>query len=125
MSKLPFCEEGEATLHSFQDDDLGFALGWKYKNESGIRTYNGQIIISDDPNLHGWPSSLGEIPSDSKLKEICGNYRNDFSSSEYARKRSIAYPPIGDQLDDLYHKGAFSDEMATKLKKVKDDFPKG
>ena len=125
MSKLPFCEEGEATLHSFQDDDLGFALGWKYKNESGIRTYNGQIIISEDPNLHGCPSSLGEIPSDSKLKEICGNYRNDFSSSEYARKRSIAYPPIGDQLDDLYKKGAFSDEMATKLKKVKDDFPKG
>ena len=40
-------------------------------------------------------------------------------------KREIAYPPIGDQLDDLYHKGAFSTEMATKLKKVKDDFPKG
>ena len=43
----------------------------------------------------------------------------------YADNRRNEYPAIGDQLDDLYHKGAFSDEMAAKLKKVKDDNPKG
>ena len=43
----------------------------------------------------------------------------------YAEKRKAAYPEIGDQLDDLYHKGAFSDEMAAKLKAVKDANPKG
>tara|TARA_R100001443_G_C3303511_1_gene165900 strand:+ start:575 stop:796 length:222 start_codon:yes stop_codon:yes gene_type:complete len=42
----------------------------------------------------------------------------------YIQKRKFAYPSIGDQLDDLYKKGAFSDEMAAKIKKVKDDNPK-
>ena len=43
----------------------------------------------------------------------------------YTDHRRDAYPAIGDQLDDLYHKGAFSDEMAAKLKAVKDANPKG
>ena len=43
---------------------------------------------------------------------------------QYQRDRKEAYPEIGDQLDDLYKKGAFSDEMAAKIKKVKDDNPK-
>ena len=42
----------------------------------------------------------------------------------YIHQRRKAYPDIGDQLDDLYKKGAFSDEMAAKIKKVKDDNPK-
>ena len=40
------------------------------------------------------------------------------------KKRIPHYPPIGDQLDDLYHAGVFSDEMAAKIKTVKDNFPK-
>ena len=39
-------------------------------------------------------------------------------------KRLHSYPAIGDQLDDLYKKGAFSDDMAAKIKKVKEDNPK-
>ena len=37
---------------------------------------------------------------------------------------AVRYPDIGDQLDDLYHKGAFSDAMAAKIKAVKDKYPK-
>ena len=66
-----------------------------------------------------------KAPSDSDVDKKLKELEDEYDSQEYARKRSIAYPPIGDQLDDLYKKGAFSDEMATKLKKVKDDFPKG
>ena len=39
--------------------------------------------------------------------------------------RQEQYPYIGDQLDDLYHAGAFSASMTATLKKVKDDNPKG
>jgi hypothetical protein len=46
------------------------------------------------------------------------------SAHGYAEMRRRAYPDIGDQLDDLYHKGAFSDEMTAKLKAVKDTNPK-
>ena len=42
----------------------------------------------------------------------------------YGEVRKKHYPDIGDQLDDLYHKGAFSDTMAAQLKAVKDANPK-
>ena len=48
----------------------------------------------------------------------------EYDALEYARNRKPEYPDIGDQLDDLYHKGAFSDEMAVKIKAVKDAHPK-
>ena len=43
---------------------------------------------------------------------------------DYQLKRLKEYPDIGDQLDDLYAKGAFSDEMSAKIKAVKDKYPK-
>ena len=44
---------------------------------------------------------------------------------EYQRDRQPEYPAIGDQLDALYHAGAFPKEMADMLKAVKDKHPKG
>jgi hypothetical protein len=40
------------------------------------------------------------------------------------KKRRDAYPDIGDQLDSLFHAGAFPSEMADKLQAVKDKYPK-
>lgn len=39
--------------------------------------------------------------------------------------RAMHYPSIGDQLDDLFHAGAFSPEMAAKIQAIKDKYPKG
>ena len=50
--------------------------------------------------------------------------QEEYLKVKYKDDRRSAYPDIGDQLDDLYKKGAFSDEMAAKIKKVKDDNPK-
>ena len=43
---------------------------------------------------------------------------------EYRDKRQGEYPSIGDQLDDLFHAGAFSTEMTATLQAVKDKYPK-
>ena len=40
----------------------------------------------------------------------------------YKEKRN--YPPIGDQLDALFHAGVFPEEMAAKIQAVKDAYPK-
>ena len=48
----------------------------------------------------------------------------EYLKVKYKDDRRSSYPDIGDQLDDLYKQGAFSDEMAAKIKKVKDDNPK-
>ena len=42
----------------------------------------------------------------------------------YRDLRATAYPPIGDQLDDLFRQGAFSPEMAATLQAVKARYPK-
>jgi hypothetical protein len=43
----------------------------------------------------------------------------------WIQNRRDDYPDMGDQLDALYHAGVFPDEMAAKLKAVKDANPKG
>ena len=50
--------------------------------------------------------------------------RAELSGLDYIKKRVDTYPDIGDQLDDLFHKGAFSTEMTAKLQAVKDAHPK-
>lgn len=42
----------------------------------------------------------------------------------WADNRRLNYPPIGDQLDDLFRAGAFSTEMTAQIQQVKDDYPK-
>ena len=43
----------------------------------------------------------------------------------YIEKRVAEYPPIGDQLDALFHAGVFPQEMADKIQAVKNKYPKG
>jgi len=45
-------------------------------------------------------------------------------SKAYQDSRRSEYPPIGDQLDDLFKAGAFSTEMTATLQAVKDKYPK-
>ena len=48
-----------------------------------------------------------------------------FDALSYVEKRTVEYPPIGDQLDALFHAGVFPTEMAAKIQAVKDKYPKG
>lgn len=42
----------------------------------------------------------------------------------YKANRAAEYPPIGDQLDALFHAGVFPPEMAALIQAVKDKYPK-
>ena len=50
--------------------------------------------------------------------------QEEYLKVKYRDDRGMAYPAIGDQLDALYHAGAFPKEMADKIKAVKDANPK-
>lgn len=45
-------------------------------------------------------------------------------SKLYIFQRQPEYPPIGDQLDALFHAGVFPPEMHAKIQAVKDKYPK-
>ena len=42
----------------------------------------------------------------------------------YIERRQAEYPPIGDQLDALFHAGVFPPEMAAQIQAIKDKYPK-
>lgn len=45
-------------------------------------------------------------------------------ANAYKEQRRVEYPTLGDQLDDLFHAGLFSDEMMAKIQAIKDKYPK-
>lgn len=47
-----------------------------------------------------------------------------FKANAYKENRKEEYPEIGDQLDALFHAGAFPAEMAAEIQAVKDKYPK-
>ena len=82
----------------------------------GQVTWNGEEIL-----YHSGQTPPSEAAIDAELKKL----QDEWDAQAYARTRKPLYPDIGDQLDDLYKEGVFSASMAAKLKKVKDDNPKG
>jgi hypothetical protein len=50
--------------------------------------------------------------------------QEEYLKVKYRDDRKRIYPEIGDQLDDLFKQGAFSEEMTAKIQQVKTDHPK-
>ena len=68
-------------------------------------------------------SPVSEKTAD-EISTAQNEYDAHIAATAYQKKRAAEYPAMGDQLDDLYRKGAFSDAMAAQLKAVKDKYPK-
>ena len=81
-------------------------------------------VVGDDiyENIE-WLGS-GTKPTKEEVSAKEAEVNTQWENNEYQRKRRPNYPDIGDQLDDLYHSGAFSSDMAAKIKAVKDAYLK-
>jgi len=87
-------------------------------NPNAEVTMNGDDLKSIQWKNGTKPISEADILA--KQKELKTAYINN----KYQRDRVNEYPPIGDQLDALYHGGVFPKEMADLIKSVKDKYPK-
>ena len=58
-------------------------------------------------------------PTDDELNAAYTAWKN---ANEYKEKRVAEYPPIEDQLDDIYHNGVAG--WKTAIKAIKDKYPK-
>ena len=76
---------------------------------SNVVIVNGDIAYDKDGN---------EIEVDQALLDSW------IDPDEHKYQRMSEYPSIGDQLDALYHAGVFPEDMANKIKAVKDKYPK-
>jgi hypothetical protein len=88
--------------------NLGNDVNWSYSHESGVV----------------WGSDTIPQPTQEEIDAEIVRFTAEDEATLYQQKRRVEYPPIGDQLDDLFHAGAFSTEMGAKLQAVKDAHPK-
>lgn len=72
-------------------------------------------------------SRFGQSDYDDETKRTAhiATLKAEWEAKNYQRNRVTDYPPIGDQLDALYHGGVFPKEMTDILKAIKDKYPKG
>ena len=82
-----------------------------------------EFAILSDGSIK-WDSSGITQPTTSEIDAEVTRLETEWNNKKYQRDRVPQYPNIGDQLDALYHAGAFPADMAAKIKKVKDDNPK-
>ena len=63
-------------------------------------------------------------PTEEEVAAEVVRLQAEYNAKEYQRQRAAEYPPIGDQLDALFHAGVFPVEMAAQIQAVKDKYPK-
>ena len=93
---------------------------------------NHQAIYNTHPTVVRVDDSSGAFDSEgnsvaitqSLVDEEVARIEAERLATEYQRQRAPEYPPVGDQLDALFHAGVFPSEMAAKLQAVKDKYPK-
>ena len=76
-------------------------------------------------NIDGKIISLTEAEEkerDAEEAEVASQYADYVANNKYKDDRASSYPPIGDQLDKIYHEGI--DEWKKVIKEVKDKYPK-
>ena len=84
---------------------------------------NAEFVIRGD-ELE-WLDTNTTCPTDAEINAEVTRLQAEYDAKAYQRSRQPEYPDIGDQLDDLFKAGAFSDDMTAKIQAVKDKYPKG
>ncbi len=86
---------------------------------------NASFAISfHDWSTLEWFDDAVKKPTLEEVEDEILRLQAEYDDKEYQRLRAPEYPPIGDQLDALFHAGVFPPEMAAKIQAVKDKYPK-
>ena len=85
-------------------------------------TPNAECVVRGDEIE--WLDTEQTQPTDAEIDAEVIRLQAEYDSQEYARNRQPEYPPIGDQLDSLFHAGVFPADMTATLQAVKDKYPK-
>jgi len=81
-------------------------------------------IVANDYSTLQWYDQIQTKPTEEEIIDKLAELEEESTKNLYKLKRQFEYPSIGDQLDDLYHAGLFSEEMMEKIKEIKDRYPK-
>tara|TARA_R100001463_G_scaffold75171_1_gene129194 strand:- start:18 stop:308 length:291 start_codon:yes stop_codon:yes gene_type:complete len=80
---------------------------------------NAQLVFSETEIMQ-WHSKEPQ-PSQKDINDKLKELQAEYDSKQYQRDRAVAYDPIPEQLDQIYHD---IDGWKAKIKSVKDKYPK-
>ena len=69
-----------------------------------------------------WLDTTQTQPTDAEITAEITRLQAEFDNAQYARDRAVAYPPMADQLDDIFHNGVAG--WKKTIQAVKDTYPK-
>ena len=69
-----------------------------------------------------WLDTNQAQPTDAEIAAEVARLEADYAAKQYQRDRAAAYPPIPDQLDQIYHEGI--DAWKATIAAVKQEYPK-
>ena len=69
-----------------------------------------------------WLDTTQTKPTDSEITAEITRLQAEFDNAQYARDRAVAYPPMADQLDDIFHNGVAG--WKKTIQAVKDTYQK-
>ena len=106
----------------------------KHRRGTAIRELAGPCAYDEDNGvIIKWRTPEGGQPSEADIEAKVAEYAAEWDSQEYARNRAEQYPDLAEQLDLLWHAidtdtlndKDYRNKFYTRLKKVKEDNPKG
>ena len=79
--------------------------------------------FEDDGTITSWSSSEDiPQPTETDITTEIVRLQAEYDAEQYARDRAEAYPPMADQLDDIFHNGVAG--WKKTIQAVKDTYPK-
>jgi hypothetical protein len=87
-----------------------------------IRPDSSFNVYDEDISKIEWHDTETECPTEEEILESLSILQEETSFNAYKSLRQKAYPPIGDQLDVLFHGGL--ELWREKIQSVKNSYPK-
>jgi len=117
-------KDGQALEFAFDLSDTIWAIYWN--GTSGFIEYVADVPNEDLTDFSDYQYLIDAYDAELVRQNAAAEQAeaDRIAALTYADKRKDAYPPVGDQLDDLYRAGAFSAEMAATIQNVKNKYPK-
>ena len=91
-------------------------------HEAIYKAYAGTVVSIDDGTGAFDKDGKSVTLDQTKIDAARTTLNAEYAALEYSRNRAAEYPPIEDQLDDIYHNGI--DGWKSTIKAIKDKYPK-
>ena len=86
-----------------------------------LRKGSGYTAMSEKYEDIIWQDENTSIPTKKECEDELKRLEEEDKKTQYQRDRAVAYDPIPEQLDQIYHD---MDGWKARIKAVKDKFPK-